>query len=564
MLSLFWQLFYFVISIELCPISSKFKTEYDNMLPYTEDYFPNITISPSLPRYNCPGHTNTDPNKQECIEKLCPIKEENVASALESMSSWANASSRLCNIVFASNKILVTETPKTVIRLIILGGSFTVGSNTKEGCCCKMDVKCANKPCEHYSKGNDDPYCAWSGFLYRWLQTEYPHVDFIYHNFASSGLTSFLMADRVLSILAGQSWNVTANDIVFVDHTVNDAEYRDGTRSHALMIKQGIETIIRRIVHHFGKNRPQIVLLDLYPHDLSTKTGTLKYDPNSVTNVYKNVAKHYNLPLWSYRDVVWSNYASTNQAALVRRLKGYSTHPPWHVHLFIADILAGCVKKTLETCRSSSSADKGKTLLSTSNLPAPLYDVGSLEKNMCDMNKPMLLEVTSSSKFHPENVDEYEKNISSSSSVGWREYVDYHGVAGFMINKHSHPQNRSMTFIIKDIGTNLITMRFMIKVEYLKTYKNAGKVQVHLCGTEVMNGRPPDALHTDHLHYKVSVPDIMPYELTYLDKQRCDSLPVDKRTLEVRYVLSTDRLDVRKDQKFKLISLRVCVPSDEI
>ena len=147
-----------------------------------------------------------------------------------------------------------------------------------------------------------------------------------------------------------------------------------------------------------------------------------------------------------------------------------------------------------------------------------------------------------------------------------------------MINKYSDPSQRSIKFsfshsedkdrYVPDLNS------YMLKIEYLKSYENIGKVKVLLCGLEIGTIDGLDifhvgGFHTDHAVRKVSVPEIKTYTLSYeRGRGACPSPDIDslERTLEFKYVsIDDDNNDRRrKTAKFKILSADICVPSSDL
>lgn len=78
------------------------------------------------------------------------------------------------------------------------------------------------------------------------------------------------------------------------------------------------------------------------------------------TTSYELIASHYNIPVWSYRDVVLSDFSQTKQANLTQYLtfqstaKYYGGHPPWHVHLFMADLFGALTVDAFDKCSDNT------------------------------------------------------------------------------------------------------------------------------------------------------------------------------------------------------------------
>jgi hypothetical protein len=118
-----------------------------------------------------------------------------------------------------------------------------------------------------------------------------------------------------------------------------------------------------------------------------------------------------------------------------------------------------------------------------------------------------------------------------------------------MINKYSDPSQRSIKFEYTqpNNGSFPYDLRsYLLKIEYLKSYENLGKVIVKVCG-----------------HQKISVPDIRLYNDLHI---KCPSsyLTENKFSVELVYFISDERNSHRKTAKFKILSINVCVPMEVI
>lgn len=131
--------------------------------------------------------------------------------------------------------------------------------------------------------------------------------------------------------------------MVFLDHSVNDAQPHD-------RLSTSFELLVRLILSSYAKAaggaRPTIVTMEQFP---------LVYgDPNDPADWafgYRKVSQHYGLVLWSLREVYWTHFGSNRtytdpspvearQYALSPfKAAHQSTHAPWYVHMFIADVM---------------------------------------------------------------------------------------------------------------------------------------------------------------------------------------------------------------------------------
>ncbi len=78
-----------------------------------------------------------------------------------------------------------------------------------------------------------------------------------------SGADSANIADRLGTELKG--FEFSANDIVIIDHSVNDAEVHFGGGKE-MTLRVGFESLIRRILHFSGGNWPVMIVIEQYPY----------------------------------------------------------------------------------------------------------------------------------------------------------------------------------------------------------------------------------------------------------------------------------------------------------
>ena len=77
------------------------------------------------------------------------------------------------------------------------------------------------------------------------------------------------------------------------------------------------------------------------------------------TTLYKKLARHYSIPLWSYDAAVQSATMMNKsfpkvlrwQEDICEECKG---HPPWTVHLYTADLYAAIIQEEFNRCPPSS------------------------------------------------------------------------------------------------------------------------------------------------------------------------------------------------------------------
>ena len=153
--------------------------------------------------------------------------------------------------------------------------------------------------------------------------------------------------------------------------------------------------------------------------------------------------------------------------------------------------------------------------------------------------------------------------------------VSLYITVGIMINKYSDPSQRSITFeyIQPNNDSFPYDLRsYILKIEYLKSYENVGKVMVKVCGQQIDKIDALDTLHaggfhTDSAVKKVSIPDITMYNDLHI-KCPTSYLAEDKFSVELVYVddsiYDSSSVHLRKTAKFKILSINVCIPMEAI
>ena len=596
-----------------CSVSARYNTQEDQRYRYPVEMFPEGYILPFLDKgkgyYTCTSHNfrTNDNIISKCIEEKlsCPITEVNLETAVRSVD-WAQYAQAFQLLYKTLNDPSILKNQK--VNVIFLGGSMTYGSRTFGACRCnqKADSRCTISKAEPR-----ESECTWATLLSDWMRKQFPAVKFNFFSFAKTGFDSRVMAeifsDHMRLFAPGH--HLTANDIVFVDHSVND--FRHGR----VTIQHSFELLIQRILK-FGEPaastatgnstalyaRPTIVVIDQYA---KPKITTADGRPESSA-VYRAVSRHYGLMYLSLREVFWSYHQFTNitlpappvtstaqgnlgKTVSVRQyahnpaesLLHLDAHPPWFVHLYIADLVADSLMQTMKRISTQiADASGGSAFLvdlsnqpkvSVASLPPSLLSADQLNGTVCDRDLPFPVDAHSNSTFQPSKVEDFERDISTAKCAGWREYVDYHGVPGWMINALSDPTQRVLTFPFQHSTAVSTTdlQRLLLRIRYLKSYTGMGAVKVSICGAPMYCDPATgldctiDGLYHDYETNRVSLPEVFLYELQEEDATRCAQLPSAERTVQLEYFVDRHKdarglLAARKHQKFKLISLTVC------
>ena len=317
----------------ICPLSSKLHLNSTNTFYYPVDIYAPYDIYLNAKQknelFNCSAFDRLIGLRQHnCTlkHKFCPVHSQNVRDAT---SSAVNAKASLCHL-----QSKLADKHKHV-RVFVMGGSSTAGSKAG-GCAVDAQHQYVNTR------------CAWPHHFGEWLKTTSAAKVSLF-NLGTGGHNSYLRSRTFPEDLPRLGVKeFTENDVIMVDHSINDNVGRQSE------IERGLESLILRIYSVSRNNTwPTIIMLDADAQKchrpIVKGAPTLLYPV-----VYENMARHYNLSLWSYRRAVWSNYSLTSQrnyAAFINFDNNHcDIHPTWHVHLFTADLYAAIFQTALSQC----------------------------------------------------------------------------------------------------------------------------------------------------------------------------------------------------------------------
>ena len=507
------------------------------------------------------------------MDYICPIHPTNILTALNKQK-WLATTTTFDSIISFQDDIKQQE--QAMINVILVGGSMPAGHDINCGCICThdQDVRC-NSDLNDRCTDKPEP-CSWESHFSGWLKKHYLNIRFHNYNLARGGVDSGYIASYVSDWIHEHEIQLTENDLFIIDASCNDV----GLAS-AISIKVGVEALLRRIqyimVHALNKPdfRPTILILEQFPYASNFPQPGYNAFPDEFKDrdyavIYENLARHYEVMLWSIRDVYWTYYDQS-----IDIFHRYPINPlpvgdenpmhqyphiPWFGNLYMADLLAACFLQTIKDqelkLKSILPAATKYSALSGTYPPPELYSHSSISKSYCNESKPFFIHNVSTSTFHPHNVTQYESIVNT----GWREYIDHHDTSGYLINKNSDPQSRSLVFKFElkkpdDISAREWLQSYILKVVFLKSYEGMGKARVLICGQVALE---LDGLHSDYQHYRVSVPHFAFY--TQLPDQ-CDDDHMNHAEVVVQYEDpdTNDQLsDIRKSWKFKLMSIEVC------
>lgn len=536
--------------------------------------------------YNCSASNEIRPSLHTCTHYTsCPLTGNLIEHAANFNRTWT-AKHSLCKVRKTFHD------PTATANVVFLGGSVTAGVSAK-GCCCEpdLDTKCKSTSeiqvfyCDSKSHRAESYICRWHFYLYKWFKTKsMGNVNYV--DFSGTG-RSIIYYQEAFSreMKLHNIERFTANDIIFVDTSVNDALF------FSMPVKQAerlaaIETLVRRIFLTYSTQPdetgkvgdagwPTIIFLEHYVRAARNEDLGL----TDYTADYRKIAAKYKLLVWSYKDVLnmdsfmqlsekypfinCANFGCTNDI-----------HISWYVHLFYADMLGAILKREFHRCYSASTTDGME--LEGFRSEEDIRDILNLKSEVkktdfCNDSVPPLLEILSQDVYNNQN--KFDGKYSSKPIGSWKIGQESKGRTGW-IDKRQNPEHDEkdsldphfysvLTFNLDSVPNSKYGV---VKLEYLKTYENAGAVQVLVCDEDagILDGLWRDF---DEFHY--SYPTFTSFTFSFA---KCIENS-NKGTVEIRHLtrvgieneneyrenlaLSTN-YTARGDMKFKLISIKVC------
>ena len=447
-----------------CPASSLFDTVTDGRLGYPQWFGRQDEHGPS---FNCETYgLNYEREESRCFSNSsrCPVSAQEIEAAL-APQSWKSAKYAFCRIHHA----IMSKTSSHKVKIIITGGSMTVGRYTNSQCCCfqSSDLQCPKRPAGAVHSCSDRQ-CSWVFYFKNWLLKSFSSVEFSVIDISRSGEDSNAMMENIINNLREKNIQLTKSDIVIMDHSVNDVvnkiniadlSGRQVTRS------ESVELLIKKLLLYANDERPSLVLIEPYAQETDKD---FKY-----TRTYRELAKHYNISLWSVRSSYMTFFNNSIDMAArypINPLESQEhivTHPSWVVHLFMGDIISNCFAHFVRSCSADHYAQSSSIDFENLQLPSPKYI--STSNGICDSRKATLLYRAANSTFSPGDLLAFETDLEARSS-GWRDYIDYHEVPGFIITKHSNLSKASLKFLFDPPPTGVSYESHLIKLSFLKSY----------------------------------------------------------------------------------------------
>ncbi len=139
--------------------------------------------------------------------------------------------------------------------------------------------------------------CAFVSYISRWFKNN-SKAKINYINKSWPGYSSEMTSLNVLDLLTDRKPLVphfTANDIIFLDHSITDHTIPSERLFHVMT------TFLNKIYAYAvsPSDFPTIILLEMEPRKVIFKSTNYSVNLN-----YESIAKLYGIPFWSYRNAV--------------------------------------------------------------------------------------------------------------------------------------------------------------------------------------------------------------------------------------------------------------------
>lgn len=574
----------------LCPVASLINTSIDGLYSYPIDIF-DINhyqlLNSTSHLYQCSSNTEEPfPSKHYCSSSLtyCPISwNQLITSRYKSISYSKHSLWYIYNIL--TNQSINNET----IRIIILGGSATLGMGNS-GCCCDetLDIKCSNirynkQRCKSYQSEEYSITCQWSNYLYKYLYITYPYHSIEIYNLAHGGYSSDTMSENIIDKLYEYKiYELYSSDIIFIDHSTNDATLTKD-QLHYQHLMNGLDNLIYKLLL-ISKTYlwPSIILLETYPYPQNNFTKmkdfyNYEYD---YTKAYDIIAMKYHLPIWSLRDILWLTY-NTSLSSMIyiqylqhHHTKGLYYHPTWYHHLYQSDLYSSLLEYEFSILSNKHNR-------SYNDMNILLYQINKSDNEYCDIKiKPILFISAEHILKQQHIIGNYSMNPINSWDV-IQDRKDKYGFITQLINPYPNP-NPNPTFNNTKPNPNTLCndkyssslffsfhipypktyMKYILTIQYMRTYYNAGQVDLYICNKYF---KTYDALWPNYKLFHFTTPEIVKYvmgglygyDINYWCNGQSYGYLEFKHKCKLQGIEEEESI-VRNEYKFKIMKVKIC------
>jgi hypothetical protein len=523
----------------VCSITSMIDTKATGLYSYPLEVFGSMASAEALrlasnETRTCDAWNLKKNSRMSCpIHPICPLTASAVELTRKRMQAW-NVSDGFCSLAKA------LHTPGETVRVIVFGGSVTIGKYS-EGCFCRVEV---DKQCHIGSNLGNYQRCSWSFWFAQWLGWVFPSSNITLHNLARDGWSTAMLSSNINLVLKESGINeFTENDIIFIDESYNDA-FRAAHDVFFSLMSLGRHIYLKSANYSW----PTVVVAVQYCGH---------FDFTDYKDSYDRAAMALRWPMWSVRD-----YYNQTRAQIPYPFVDYlqsvgfkDHHPSWFVHLFVAELYAASFIRELDICKAGHG--RTATLRPRSEMtPNSLFRMKNSTGNsiyLCDDEAPSV-------GFNARDTKSFRAVAITFSEDGrWKYQADRPGKFGWIgqlsFENETQLSNSSVTFVFeKPVGFE--NHHWILKLFLLKTYLNAGRAKFYLCGVDITG---ENNYFDAYWPKEISVP-----ELSYfvLDGSKmaggglCSSSSIILRIDHVP--ISVDPQHFRKFQKVKFEGMRLC------
>ena len=269
----------------LCPVSTILNSSFSGLMSYPAEIFHDNRLQSKRDErtYLC----NYQRQNYTCqMTPFCPLISGNAKRVMK----FCPAERRNMNAICKLRCLKVNENERSgKVNIIVFGGSMTWGLGSY-GCCCYRDpTQCPSsyscpRAADPYDDGNR--YCSWASHFGRWIKNYFNNHNLLFFNLATRASTSYYTANIIGNYLSENNIQLSNNDIILLDFSINDAESQS-----IMMIRHGVESLIRKLYYYSNGSYPTIILLETWPHMIGSHESPEfiilnNFEPNPHKNDY--------------------------------------------------------------------------------------------------------------------------------------------------------------------------------------------------------------------------------------------------------------------------------------
>lgn len=238
--------------------------------------------------------------------------------------------------------------------------------------------------------------------------------------------------------------------------------------------------------------------------------------------------------------------------------KGANIHPPWFVHLVIADLVGSLFLREMRRCEYFANSavlnpkERQPETMNAANIPLRTFT----ETAHCDSKFSVVLDARADEAVLGKSI---VGTTQTSPGANWTLVTESRNRAGWIGFPPARPATHSI-FFEAPFPMDMHHGTYVLKIHYLRTYENAGAAEVYMCGNFVL---ALNALWTDYQTRHISIAERGIYtDNIDFSGGKCRS---DKLIVEIRQrsaYTNPPSVEPRRlpigNEKFKIIGVMFC------